>query len=98
MEIRIYGEKGYLLLDAVGGDLYFRGHDGSEESFSTDDTEAAYPRFATAGNLVDVCNGAATNGSPPGIALACVEILDAAYRSAATPGESVSVSELYEGE
>ncbi len=95
LEIRIYGEKGYLLLDAVGGELRFRGHDGTEEGFSTDDADAAYPRFATAANLVDVCRGTATNGSPPEFAQACVEMLDAAYRSAETPGESVAVSELY---
>ena len=98
LEIRIYGEKGYLLLDAIRGGLKFRGHDGSEESFTTDDAEAAYPRFATAGNLVDVCRGEGVNGSPAEIALACVEILDAAYRSAETPGKSVTVSELYGGE
>ncbi len=95
LEIRIYGEEGYVLLDAVGGELRFRGHDGSEETFRTDDPEAAYTRFATADNLVDVCLGAAANGSPAEFGLACVEILDAAYRSAETPGESVAVSELY---
>ena len=96
LELRVYCEKGYLLLDAIDGTLRYRNHtDQAEHTFRTEDPDLSYPRFATAGNLVDVCRGEATNGSPAQIGRSSVEILDAAYRSAATKGKSVALAELY---
>ncbi len=94
LDVRVYGEHGYVLLDAVQGDLTIRRRDGSTEHdrLPADD---AYPRFATAANLVDVCRGAAANGSPAAVGLRSVEMLDAAYRSAASRGAMIDVGSLY---
>ncbi len=94
LDVRVYCEAGYVTLDAIEGILTITRHDGNDESvrIEGDDT---YPRFATSANLVDVCLGRAPNGSPASIALASVELLDAAYRSAAADGAPVSVSDLY---
>jgi predicted dehydrogenase len=53
--------------------------------------EDRYPRFATARNLVDVVLGRAANGSPGEVGLRTVELLEAAYRSAAKEGQPVGV-------
>jgi predicted dehydrogenase len=56
-----------------------------------------YPRFATAQNLVDVALGVASNGSPAEVGWRTVELLDAAYRSAAAAGQTIVVAtDLYE--
>jgi predicted dehydrogenase len=55
-------------------------------------------RMATAHNLVDVIQGAAANGSPAETGWRTVELLDAAYRSAARQGQAVTVAELYSDE
>ncbi|MBM4436018.1 MAG: Gfo/Idh/MocA family oxidoreductase [Actinobacteria bacterium] len=93
LDIRVYCERGYVLLDAITGGLRVRHHDGTEERIQLA-ADATYPRFATAANLVDVCLGRAPNGSSGEIALRSVELLDAAYRSAAARGASVSIGDL----
>ena len=94
LDLHVYCEDGYLLLDAIRGVLVIRSNDGKviEDRLDPEDT---YPRFATAANLVDVCLGAAKNGSPGEVGLRSVEMLDAAYRSADRDGAMVTVGELY---
>ncbi len=94
LDVRVYCERGYVLLDAVAGVLTVRRHAGDEESIRLDPDDT-YPRFATAANLVDVCLGQAPNGSPADLGRRSVELLEAAYRSAATGGAPVEVAELY---
>ena len=55
-------------------------------------------RMATTHNLVDVILGAAPNGSPAETGWRTVELLDAAYRSAARQGQAVWVRDLYSEE
>ena len=94
LDVRVYCEHGYVLLDAITGALEIHRRDGSIERdrLPADDT---YPRFATAANLVDVCLGRQPNGSPAVFGLSSVELLDAAYRSAQDDGRMVEVSDLY---
>jgi predicted dehydrogenase len=94
LDLHVYCERGYVLLDAIRGDLVVHPHEGSnfEDQVSPDDP---YPRFDTANNLVDVCRGDRLNGSPGEIGLRSVEMLDAAYRSADRDGAMVGVRELY---
>lgn len=94
MELNVYCEDGYLLLDALKGSLIIRRFNGEEETMPALEFEVANPRFATAGNLVNVCLDLAPNGSPPASAVASVELLDAAYRSAAQDGVPVDVESL----
>ena len=96
LDVRIYCENGYVLLDAIKGHLTITRHDGPTEEVSIPNADDTYPRFTTAANLVDVCLGRAPNGSPGTIGLRSVELLDAAYRSAADGGSVVAVSELYD--
>jgi predicted dehydrogenase len=93
-DLRVYCTRGYLLLDMVAGALQVRHHDGRAEQLGPLPEDDRYPRFATARNLVDVVLGRAPNGSPGEVGLRTVELLDAAYRSAARDGAPVAVEEL----
>ena len=97
LDINIYCEKGYVLLDAINGRLTVRRHDGFTETDVLDEqpSDTTYPRFDTSANLVDLCLGRAGNGAPGEVGLRSVELLDAAYRSAADGARPVTISELY---
>ena len=95
LDIRVYCANGYLLLEQVQGTLTVRKHDGTERRYGPLEGDEAYPRFATAGNLVDVILGRAPNRSPGEVGLRVVELLDAAYRSAGGGGQPVAVRDLY---
>ena len=97
LDVNVYCEEGYVLLDAVNGRLTIKRHDGSSESDLLDDqpSDITYPRFDTSANLVDVCLGRAANGAPGEVGLRSVELLDAAYRSAADGARPVTIAELY---
>ncbi len=96
-DLHIHCEHGAIALDMAAGMLAIRGRDIADETW---DAPAAADRqnerFATARNLIEVILGRATNGSPAAIGWRSVEILDAAYRSAATDGQGVTVASLYE--
>ena len=95
LDVRVYCEHGYILLDAITGSLEVRRRDGSIErdQLPADDT---YPRFTTAANLVNVCLGLEANGSPATFGHRSVEMLEAAYRSAEANGRMVEVRDLYD--
>ena len=57
--------------------------------------EQSYLSSAPANNLVDVIVRGAPNRSPAEVGWRTVELLDAAYRSAADGGRRVPVSSLY---
>ena len=50
-----------------------------------------YPMAGPARNLVDLARGVGTNGSPVAFGQRTVEILDAAYRSAARDGTALDI-------
>jgi len=89
----IYCERGYVLLDQSQGTLYVRRHDGREERYDLA-VENRYPRFATSQNLVDIILGRGENGSPGTVGAKVVELLEAAYISAANGGTPVNVADL----
>lgn len=92
-DLRIYCARGNVLLDMVAGTLVIRRHGGAEETLGPLPPDDRYPRFATARNLVDVILGRDDNRTPGEVGLRCVELLDAAYRSAAQGGRPVSAAE-----
>jgi predicted dehydrogenase len=94
LDLGIYCENGYLHLDPVRGTLLVRPHGGPERLVGPVPDDERYPRFATLNNLVDVILGRAENGLPGVIGAKVVELLDAAYRSAAAGGQPVQVADL----
>ena len=108
LDIQIYCEKGWVDLDIITaeGTIYYE--DGRVEALaesSEDDPNqigaetpgagASYPAHLPAVNLTDIILRQAENLSPGVYGWRSVELLDAAYRSAARNGEEVSVASLY---
>jgi len=84
LELRLYGSDGYALVDPMAGacSIYF--NDGSIERLDDTPAERLYPSEATSRHLVDLILGREpTNRSPGEIGARTVELLEAAYRSAA---------------
>ena len=99
-ELRLYGSRGYALVDAMAGSCSIFYNDGSVEQFDEVPADRRYPQEATSRHLVDLVLGivpAASNASPGEIGARTVELLEAAYSSAAER-RIVSVDELYAGE
>ncbi len=96
-ELRIFGSKGWMEIDMERATLLtLHRYDGGDEQLREDDPSMHYPLRAPAQNLADVVLGRAPNLSPGSIAQWSVELVDAAYRSAAS-GEPVTISDLYRG-
>jgi predicted dehydrogenase len=91
-DLRVYGARGYLILDMIEGTLSIHTHDGAREVVGPIPEADRFPRFATARNLVDVVLGRGHNQSPGEVGLRCVELIDAAYQSAAAEGQPVNVT------
>jgi predicted dehydrogenase len=81
-EVRIFGDSGHILLDAVGGRASIHGPGTAVEQLPRLAEGARYPERAPATNLINVTRGADTNGSPGALGLRVVELLDAMYTSA----------------
>lgn len=106
LSIQVNCDDGWLDIDFVSGAGRIRHADGTDEELAplaggslpagAEGGEAAYPLEATAANLIDVITGKAPNGSPGEVGWRVVEMLDAAYRSAARGGQAVSVESIYE--
>ena len=106
LPLHIACERGRLDIECVAGTMHVRHPDGTDEQFEpppvkdtpdgADQPEESYPMQATARNLVDVIIGTQPNGSPAECGWHTVELLDAAYRSAAQNGQAVNVESLYE--
>ena len=95
VEIHLHGSKGRLLVDAISGLVYMRLHDGTEERIEP--TYPAYPAEIPSQRFVEIILDGAKNEIPGAHdGLYTVELLDAAYRSAAQEGTPVRVESLYE--
>jgi predicted dehydrogenase len=94
MDLRVYCENGYLYLDQVGATIEVQHHDGTTEHYGPLPASERYPMFATSANLVDVILHRAANGSPAMVGARVVQVLDAAYQSAAEQGRAISIAEL----
>ena len=95
-DTRIFCDEGWVGIDPLNGTLSIRHQD---QSFETPEplegADAIYPMRAPAQNLVQVARGAGVNESPAEVGWRVVELLDAAYRSAALEGAPVDVVSLY---
>lgn len=83
LEYRLYGTEGYALLDAMAGTCAVHTNDGQVEQFAPVPAEERYPKEATSRHLVDVLLGREENRSPGALGQRVVQLLEAAYRSAA---------------
>lgn len=93
-ELQVCCAQGRLTLEHISGTLSVRYHDGREVRYDPLPESERYPMFATGNNLVDVALGRGANESPAEVGVRTVELLDAAYRSAAADGASIKVAEL----
>jgi predicted dehydrogenase len=85
LDLRIFGAEGMLLLDCERARLELRRHDGRAERLDLPPDAGAYTCDGPPNNFVDLVLGKATqNWSPGEAAMRSVELLDAAYRSAAS--------------
>lgn len=95
VEVHLHGSKGRLLVDAISGLVHMQLHDGTEERI--DPTYPAYPAAIPSQRFVDMILDGGQNAFPGHHeGLYTVELLDAAYRSAADDGQPVRVASLYE--
>lgn len=109
LDIQIYCDNGYVDLDYIAstGAIYYK--DGTFEDVSPNldafdrsapgadspGSGAAYPANLPAINLIEIIACGAENRSPAEFGWRTVEMLDAAYRSAAQNGREVTVASLY---
>ncbi len=85
VDLRLFGPEGMLLLDCERARLELRRHDGRHERLDLAPDAGAYSCGGPPNNFVDLVLGkTAVNSSPGEAALRSVELLDAAYRSAAS--------------
>lgn len=104
--IQVNCDLGWLDIDFITGAGRIRHADGSDESLPALDaterppgceqSEELYPVYAPVENLVEIVTGKGVNGSTAEVGWRAVELLDAAYRSAALNGQAVSIESLYE--
>ena len=91
VDIRIFGSEGMLLLDCERARMELHCDDGERVGLDLDPQAGAYECSGPPNNFVDLVLGKTDiNWSPGEAAMRSVELLDAAYRSAAS-GASVSV-------
>ncbi len=84
LEIRLYGSDGYAWLDAMAGTCAIYYNNGSVERLEDVPADGRYPMAATSRHLVDlILEPERVNQSPAEIGARTVELLEAAYRSAA---------------
>jgi predicted dehydrogenase len=85
VDLRLFGSDGLLLLDCERARLELRRHDGRHERLDLPPDAGAYACDGPPNNFVDLILGKTTvNNSPGEPAMRSVELLDAAYRSAAS--------------
>ena len=109
LDIHIYCDNGYIDLDYIAstGAIYYKdgtiedispnldGFDPNAPGADSPGAGAAYPAHLPATNLIEIILHGAENRSPVEYGWRTVEMLDAAYRSAAQNGKKVTVESLY---
>jgi len=99
IDLQVFCELGWVDIDAVTGVATIQGEKIESEYFApTVGRLNETARFASTNNLVDRISGRAKNGAPGEVGWRAVEVLDAAYRSAAQAGRPVFIEELYSDE
>jgi predicted dehydrogenase len=94
VEVHLHGSRGRLLVEAISGLMHMRLHNGKEERIAP--VNPSYPAEVPAQKFVELVLDGSKNYFPgKTIGLYTVELLDAAYRSAAQEGMPVNVASLY---
>jgi predicted dehydrogenase len=95
-EFRYYGSEGQLRQDLIHGiaDVYY--NDGTSEVLPPLAEDDIYPKHLPARTLADLVLGEGENLAPGAVAARAVELLEAAYKSAAS-GRPVKIDELDQG-
>ncbi|MBX3051864.1 MAG: Gfo/Idh/MocA family oxidoreductase [Caldilineaceae bacterium] len=94
IDMQLYWEEGWIDIDEAAGTARVQSGGALEELALTDENRNYY-RHATTNNFVDIILGRAENHVSGEIGWRAVELLDAAYRSAANNGAAVDVTSLY---
>ncbi|MBI4028551.1 MAG: Gfo/Idh/MocA family oxidoreductase [Verrucomicrobia bacterium] len=82
LDIRIFGEKGVLVVDIARDHLSLHTHEGRHETIPLKSGDGAYQCDEPPHQFVELILGLTKRNNSPGeIAMRAVEILDAAYRS-----------------
>jgi predicted dehydrogenase len=81
LEYRIFGSEGHMLIDPGLGIAGICPRGGGPVTLPPLPVEQRYLEDAPSRNLVDVCLGRGTNGSPGALGARVVELIDAMYRS-----------------
>jgi predicted dehydrogenase len=85
VDLRIFGSEGMLLLDCERARAHLRRHDGRHTVVDVAPDAGGYECSGPPQNFVDLILGRThVNWSPGEAAMRSVELLDAAYRSAAS--------------
>ena len=89
-ELQYFGPRGTLVHDLLSGRLVLHPANGQPTELvpAGDD---AYPVQAPVRSLIDVVRGDAESRTPASVSIATVELLEAAYRSAAGRGQPVDI-------
>lgn len=94
VEVHLHGSKGRLLVDAISGLVVLRLHDGTGEQLGP--SKPGYPARVPTQRFVEMILDGGKNEFPgESNGLYTVELLDAAYRSAAQEGMPIKVASLY---
>jgi len=94
VDLRVFGSEGMLLLDVERERLELRRNDGRDTVFPMKPGDGAYACVEPVERLVDFCLGRPVENDAPGeVGMRAVEVLDAAYRSAAE-GRPIRIDEL----
>jgi predicted dehydrogenase len=94
LELRLYGSEGYVWLDPMAGACSIFYNDGRVETLDEVPLDRRYPMDTTSQHLVElILEPRTTNRSPGEIGARTVELLEAAYRSAAE-GRTINIDEL----
>ena len=97
LTIQVHCDNGWIDIDFTAGTGKIHHPDQSTEILpQLQGDDQIYPAHIPVANLIEVIQGKAGKGSPPEIGLRTVELLDAAYRSAATEGQAAEVPSLYD--
>lgn len=83
---RLYGTDGHVEWDVYAGRASIHHRDGRVERLPDLDPADTYPEQAPARDLVDVCLGRSSSGSPAWVGVLATEVVDAIYRSARSGG------------
>ena len=92
--LTVFCEKGWLDLDDTEGVLRIWREGEEPETLAPDASDTGY-QYGPINNFADVITGVAENLCSGVIGWRAVELLDAAYQSAARDGMAVTLAELY---